>query len=91
MNVHNELFNGVRQLRWQHLSPVVTTFSIPIGLLSSFFVNHCIIPPSFSLFLFSCLSLSLSLVPHPVFLMSGFPLKFGDVYDFFLQSKVICS
>ena len=26
MNVHNELFNGVRQLRWQHLSPVVSTF-----------------------------------------------------------------
>ena len=23
MNVHNELFNGVRQLRWRHLSPVV--------------------------------------------------------------------
>ena len=27
MNVHNELFNGVRQLRWQYLSPVVSTFS----------------------------------------------------------------
>ena len=26
MNVHHKLFNGVRQLRWQHLSPVVTTF-----------------------------------------------------------------
>ena len=23
MNVHNALFNGVRQLRWQSLSPVV--------------------------------------------------------------------
>ena len=23
MNVHNEPFNGVRQVRWQHLSPVV--------------------------------------------------------------------
>ena len=23
MSVHNELFNGVRQLRWRHLSPVV--------------------------------------------------------------------
>ena len=30
MNVHNELFNGVRQLRWQHLSPVVSTFSTSI-------------------------------------------------------------
>ena len=27
MNVSNELFNGVRQLIWQHLSPVVSTFS----------------------------------------------------------------
>ena len=27
MNLYNELFNGVRQLRWQHLSPVVSTFS----------------------------------------------------------------
>ena len=25
MNVHNELFNGVRQFRWQHLSPAVST------------------------------------------------------------------
>ena len=35
MNVHNELLNGVRQLRWQHLSPVVSTLS---RLLSSFFL-----------------------------------------------------
>ena len=27
MNVYNELFNGVRQLRWQQLSAVVSTFS----------------------------------------------------------------
>ena len=47
MNVHAELFNGVRQLRWQHLSPVVSTFSTSIRLLSSFFINHCILPPSF--------------------------------------------
>ena len=38
MNVHNELFNGVRQLRWQHLSPVVSTFSTSIRLLSSVFL-----------------------------------------------------
>ena len=38
MNVHNELFNGVRQLRWRHLSPVISTFSISIRLLSSFFI-----------------------------------------------------
>ena len=27
MKVHNELFNGVLQLRWQQLWPVVSTFS----------------------------------------------------------------
>ena len=37
-NVHNELFNGVRQLRWRHLPPVVSTFSTSIRLLSSFFI-----------------------------------------------------
>ena len=30
MNVHNELFNGVRQLRWRHLSPVVSALSTSI-------------------------------------------------------------
>ena len=49
MNVHNELFNGVRQLRWQHLSPVVSTFSTSIRLSFSFFIKHCVLPPSFSL------------------------------------------
>ena len=50
MNVHNELFNGVRQLRWQHLSPVVSTCSTSIRLLSSLFIKHCILlPPSLSL------------------------------------------
>ena len=38
MNLHNELFNGVRQLRWRHLSPVVSTFSTSTRLLSSFFI-----------------------------------------------------
>ena len=90
MNVHNELFNGVRKLRWQHLSPVVSTFSTSIGLLSSFSIKHCILPPSFSRFLSICLS-SLSVVPHPVFLISGLSLRFGDVDVFFLQSKLICS
>ena len=74
MNVHNELFNGVRQLRWQNLSPVVSTFSTSIRLLSSFFIKHCILPPSFSLFLSS-----LSVVPHPVCLISGLSLRCGDV------------
>ena len=31
MNVHSELFNDVRQLRWQHLTPVVSTFSTYIS------------------------------------------------------------
>ena len=88
LNVHNELFNGVRQLRWQHLSPVVSTFSTSLRRLSSFFIKHCIIPPSFFLFLFICLPLSV--VPHPVFLISGLSLRFGDVGGFFLQSEVLC-
>ena len=45
MNVHNELLNGVRQLRWQHLSLVVSTFSKSIRLLSSLFIKHCMLPP----------------------------------------------
>ena len=61
MNVHNELFNGVRQLRRQHLSPVVSSFSTSIRLLSSFFIKHCTLPP---LYLCFCLS-SLSVTPIP--------------------------
>ena len=42
MNVHNELFYGVRQLRWQHLSPVglsiVSTLSTSIGLYQAFII-----------------------------------------------------
>ena len=82
-NIHNELFNGVRQLKWQHLSPVVSTFSTSFRLLSSFFIKHSILPPSY------CLS-SLSVVPHPVFLISGLSMRIGDVNVFFLQSKVLC-
>ena len=41
------LFNGVRQLRWQNLSPALSTFSTSIRLSSSFFIKHCILPPSF--------------------------------------------
>ena len=40
----NYLFNGVCQLRWQHLLPVVSTFSTSIRLLTSFFIKHCILP-----------------------------------------------
>ena len=77
MNIHNELFNGVRQLRWQHLSPVVSTFSTSNRLSSSFFIKHC------------TLFLSLSVVSHPVVLITGLSLLFGDVAVFFLQSKVL--
>ena len=53
-------------------TPVVSTFSTSIRLLSSFFIKHCILPPPFSLSFCPsiCLS-SLSVVPHPVFLISG--------------------
>ena len=87
MNVHHELFNGVRQLRWQHLSPVVSTFSTSIRL---FLLFHIALHPHF--FSLSVhMSLSLSMVPHPVFLISGLSLRFGDVDVFFLQFKVLCS
>ena len=85
MNVHNELFNDVRQLRWRHLSPVVSIFSTSIRLLSSFFII-ALHPPSLSLSVH--MSLSLSMVPHPVFLINGLSLRFGDVDVFFLQSRV---
>ena len=64
MNVHNELFNGVRQLRWQHFSPVVSTFSTSIRLLPSLF-HKALHPPSLflSIGLFSfCGSPSLFLI-----------------------------
>ena len=92
MNVHNELFNGVRQLIWQHISSVGSYFSTSIRLLSSIFIKHCTLPPflSVSVRLSLCLS-SLSVVRHPVFLISGLSLRFGDVGVFFLQSKVVCN
>ena len=52
MNIHNEQFNGVRQLRWQHITPVVSTLSTTNRLLSFFFIKHYILPPS--LFLSFC-------------------------------------
>ena len=41
MKVQNEQFNGGRQLRCQHLSPVVSTLSTSIRRSSSFFTKHC--------------------------------------------------
>ena len=50
MNIHNEQFNGVRHIRWQQVSPLVSTFSTSSNrLLSSFFVKRCILPPALSL------------------------------------------
>ena len=65
MNIHNELFNVVRQLRWQHISPVVSTFSIRLLFMHLF---HKALSLS--------VHLSLSVVPHPVFLISGIFLQF---------------
>ena len=78
---------GVRQLRWQHISPVVLTLSTSMRLLSSFSSKHYILPHSSSLFLY----FSLFVVPNPVFLISGLSLQFVDVDVFFLQSKVFSS
>ena len=75
MNVNNELFNGVRQLRWQHLSPEVSTFS-----------HEALHPPSAFLSLSVVGGLS-----QPVFLIRGLSSRFGDVDVFFLQPKVLCS
>ena len=52
--------------------------------LSLFFIKHCILPPSFSLFLSICLALFL--YPIPFFLLSCLSLRFGDVNVF---SKVL--
>ena len=137
MNVHHKLFNGVRQLRWKHILPVVTTFSTSIRLLSSlsssfslcqgwvaacnfftassdslfhpllspvfffqspsspaFFTSPLILlfhkalrPPSLFLSLSVHLSLSLSVVLHPVFLIIVvFPFRL-EMLMFFLAIK----
>ena len=49
MKVHNEQFNGGPRLRWQHLSPVVSTFSTSTRRSSSFVTKLCVLSVSFSL------------------------------------------
>ena len=50
MNVHNEVFNGVRKLRWQHLSPVVSTASsLPLSLSFCPSVSLSVVPNPVSL------------------------------------------
>ena len=86
MNVYNELFNGVRQLRWQHLSPVVSTFSTSSRLLSFFFLKHCILPPSSLSVPSICLSFYI-----PFSQLVVFPCGLEMLINvFFLQSKVLC-
>ena len=52
MNVHNELLNGVRQLRLQHISPVVLTFSTSIRTQVVILLFHkALHPPSLFLYL----------------------------------------
>ena len=58
MHVHNELFNGVRQVRWQHLSHVhvVSIFSKSIWYPP--FSFKALRPPSFVLSVSFCGTLS---------------------------------
>ena len=72
---------------WNRLALV---FFWPL-IVSSFFIKHCILPPCFCIILSTCRSLSLSVVPHPIFLISGMSLRAGDVNIFFLQSTFLCN
>ena len=63
INVHNELFIGVRQLTWQHLSPVVSTFYRPIRHYPPF---HKALHP-----------LSLSFCPSVSLLFLWYPIPFS--------------
>ena len=80
----------VMQLRWQHLSPLVSTFYIRFYQAFILLFHKALHPPSLVLSISVHLSPSLSMVPHPVFLISSLSLRFGDVGVFFLQSKVLC-
>ena len=79
--------HGVRQLRWQHLFACsFNMFYIYPAFILLF--HNALHPPSRSLSF--CPSVSLSVVPHPVFLISGLSLRFGDVGVSFLQSQILC-
>ena len=77
INVHNELFSGVRRLRWQHLSPAVSKkyFILPF---------HKALHPS-SLFL--SLSVHLTLLSFCGTPISGLSLQFGDYMLMFSSSN----
>ena len=79
-------YSGICQLRWQQLSPGCSFNIFYIYQAFIFFFHKALHPPS--LFLSLSVHLSLSVVPHLVFPISGLSLRFGDVDVFFLQSKV---
>ena len=71
-------------------TPFACSFSIFYIYQAVILLFHIALHPHF-LSLSVHMSVSLSVVPHPVFLISGLSLRFGDVDVFFLQSKVLCS
>ena len=73
-------------------TPFACGFNI-VHIYQAFILLFLKAPPPLSLFLALSvhLPLSLSVVPHPVFLIRGLSQRFGDVDDFFLQSNVLCS
>ena len=91
MNVHNGLFNGVRQLLQWAKWPFACSFNI-VYIYQAFILlfHKALHPPALFLSVSVHLDLSLSVVPHPVFLISGLSLRLGDVDVFFLQSS-LCS
>ncbi len=62
------------------------SFSIFYLYQAVILLYHIALHPTF-LSLSVHMALSLSVVPHPVFLISGLSLRFGDVDVFFLQFK----
>ena len=70
-------------------TPFACSFSIFYIYQAVILLFHIALHPPF-LSLSVHMSLSLSVVLHPVFLISGLSLWFGDVDVFFLQSKVLC-
>ena len=80
-------------VQWCLSAQMATAFACSFNIFYIYqafilFFHKALHPPS--LFLSLSVHLSLSVVPHPVFPISGFSLRFGDVDVFFLQSKVIC-
>ena len=79
INVHNELFNGVRQLMCQHLSPVFSTFSTFLNILSFLFISTA-----------SSLPISLSFCPSDSLLFLWYPIPFSQLVVFACSLEIIC-